>query len=381
MNEATVDKMEDIRKALQLAVCRIIFDEDREQGTRTTPDAVTALTELTFQYATKSLVPDLYTFSTHANRKSTISPDDVAVALRKLQPDQVEAFKKDFCRNGNKTAPSKGYSSNTRNRKEDVGYKKSATTIGNRRKRKESEVLSLSSSSSSSDDCENIDNNITTRKKSKLSKIGGGTRQFQSNASAFLSKTKAKGRNKTRNESLLNKFQLQPKYDADYHDTSSSDDDDINESPSKYLGMAKTHPPKAAQDAHITKGERKIINKAKTKSNSLGKNNRQLDKDDDTSDSDEAFLERNTKITKKNSDDGHEHSGDDSSDRGNTSKSKKNEDGLIDRGASKQSQVAEALANLSSDSGMDEDDSDDENAIRVDLSKSTRRVIDSDDSD
>ena len=85
MNEATTgDEMEDLRKALQLAVCKIIFEEDREQGTRATQSAIAAMTELTFQYATKSLIPDLYTFSTHANRKSTICPDDVAVALRKL---------------------------------------------------------------------------------------------------------------------------------------------------------------------------------------------------------------------------------------------------------------------------------------------------------
>jgi hypothetical protein len=116
MNEATIDDSEDLRKALQHAVNKIIFAEDRIQNTRTSVSALDALTELTFQYATKSLIPDLYSFSTHANRKSTIVPDDVAMVLRKLPLDQLEEFKRNFCSSSGKvTANNKNTSKSNSN--------------------------------------------------------------------------------------------------------------------------------------------------------------------------------------------------------------------------------------------------------------------------
>jgi histone H3/H4 len=79
------DAMErDIRSALQMAILQIVIPQDRIHRTQTTMGAVRALTELVYQYTTKSLGPDLHQFSNHANRKSTIAPEDVALVLRKL---------------------------------------------------------------------------------------------------------------------------------------------------------------------------------------------------------------------------------------------------------------------------------------------------------
>jgi histone H3/H4 len=79
------DAMErDIRSALQMAILQIVIPEDRIHRTKTTMGAVRALTELVYQYTTKSLGADLHQFSNHANRKSTIAPEDVALVLRKL---------------------------------------------------------------------------------------------------------------------------------------------------------------------------------------------------------------------------------------------------------------------------------------------------------
>jgi hypothetical protein len=442
MNEATGDEMEDLRKALQLAVCKIIFEEDREQGTRATQSAIAAMTELTFQYATQSLIPDLYTFSTHANRKSTICPDDVAVALRKLQPDQLEAFKRNFCRSGSKISSSKNNTTVSYNANEE-NSKIKATSVGRRRKRNEAEVLSLSASSSSSEDHECVDNNMTDRKRKTAShmrtSILSTTHRSRSNASSLPTKTNTTGRKITQRESLLNKFQLQSEpnsytnnKDAFYYDTSSTDDDDIARSPSRGLGMTKTARSKAAvaattakksiipqkfslQGIQIRKSNDVLQGNKRSKSNSHSKNDTLLDDDDDSTDDDDIiFMNRNTNTTKKKTDiendrpvanhssdpehsiyskpdrneiqnlddDDHSETWDDH--HGNARND--GDDDIIDRGAPKQSQVAEALANLSSDSGMDEDDSEDEVQIRVNAGKSEsnsrhRPLIESDDDD
>ena len=91
--------VDDLRKALQLAVSKIIIEADREHDTRTSHSAMSALSELVFQYATKSLIPDLYAFSSHANRKYVITPDDVALVLRKLPPEQLDLFRRNYCSN------------------------------------------------------------------------------------------------------------------------------------------------------------------------------------------------------------------------------------------------------------------------------------------
>jgi histone H3/H4 len=89
----------EFRKALQHAVCKIVLQQDRLRHTRTSPAAIHALTELTFQYAIQAMIPDLYAFSSHANRKSTISPEDVAMILRKLPQQQYQQFRLEFCTN------------------------------------------------------------------------------------------------------------------------------------------------------------------------------------------------------------------------------------------------------------------------------------------
>ena len=449
MNEATVatgNEMEDLRKALQLAVCKIIFEEDREQGTRATQSAIAAMTELTFQYATKSLIPDLYTFSTHANRKSTICPDDVAVALRKLQPDQLEAFKRNFCRSGSKSSSSKTNNNTTvsYNTNEENGKRK-ATSVGRRRKRNEAEVLLLSSSSSSSDDDERVTNNITDRKQNAASHMPTSTlsttRRNCSKASSFPTKnTNTTGRKNTQRESLLNKFQLPSEPNAFEYNMSSTDDDDIAKSPTRGLGMTKIARSKAAVAAKATTAQKSTtsqkfslqgIQKRKSndvlqsnkrsKSNSYSKNTALLyDDDDSTDDDDFVFPNRNTNTTKKKTaiendrpvanrssdqvnnstiysktnqtkiqnlddDDDDDHSKTSDDQHGNA-RNDGDDDIIIDRGAPKQSQVAEALANLSSDSGMDEDDSEDEDRIRINAGKSVsnsrhRPFIESDDDD
>lgn len=83
-NDNNDKEARDVRAALQMAVCQIIVKEDRVNRTRTTSEAIRALTELVYQYAIHRLAPDLYQFSNHANRKSTIAVDDVALILRKV---------------------------------------------------------------------------------------------------------------------------------------------------------------------------------------------------------------------------------------------------------------------------------------------------------
>ena len=129
------DDKDDLRKALQLAVSKIIFEADREHDTRTSHSAISALSELVFQYATKSLIPDLYAFSSHANRKYVITPDDVALVLRKLPPEQLDLFRRNYC-------------SNTAVRKKDTLAQKKV-----KKKVKDDGELSSSSSSSSSSTC------------------------------------------------------------------------------------------------------------------------------------------------------------------------------------------------------------------------------------
>lgn len=357
MNQATGEETEDLRKALQLAVCKIIFDEDHEQGTRTTHGAISALTELTYQYATKSLIPDLYTFSTHANRKSTISPDDVAVALRKLQPDQLKAFKRKFCRSKNSTA--------TIQKENDDNGKRISTAGGRRRKRNETEVLSLSSSSCSSDAEECVDDNGIDRKQRRTSRMPNTSR---SNATSLPTKTSSTAVKKsTQRESLLNKFKLQSdlnnctdnKATFDYY-TLSTDEEDTIRSPSKDLGATKTtkstlNAAKAATSKKFSL--QRLQEKGRFTSTSNNKNDTLLDNGDDSTDDDDSFLAENASMAKK-----------------------------INRGTPKQSQVEEALANLSSDSGMDEDNSEEEDEIRVGAGKSTsscrrRPVIESDGDD
>ncbi len=379
MTEGSNDEMlEDLRKSLQLAVCKIVFGEDRKQGTRTTQSAIAALTELTYQYATKSLVPDLYTFSTHANRKSTISPEDVALVLRKIQPDQLEAFKNNFCRGGGKGSTSSKNATGQLYNENDG--KRSTTTAGRRRKRSETDVLSLSSSSSSSSD---ESESMADGKRKRI--IG------RSSVSPRRTNTKSIGRKGTDRESLLNKFQLRSgpsasiakKSALDYDTLSSDDDDSIVISPPKGLGNVKTglvaEKGTTAKKSGISpKLSLKRSPRKKEQSKSRRKNDHFLYDDDDSTNDDDSFLGRNAKRTVEKVVDLQRQVAN-SSDRENESKQNFDDDeigtggnrldskkiGGIKHGSQKPSQVAEALANLSSDSGMEVDDSEDDNAMHA----------------
>lgn len=84
-----------VRSALHFAVGRVCHEEESGQGAKMTSEAIAALTELTYQYATTSLALDLVSFSSHANRR-TISVDDVKLVLRK-DPDGLLANLEHFC--------------------------------------------------------------------------------------------------------------------------------------------------------------------------------------------------------------------------------------------------------------------------------------------
>ena len=429
MNESSLvgDETKDLRKALQFAVCKIIFREDREQGTRTTESAIAALTELTFQYATKSLIPDLHIFSTHANRKSTISPDDVVVALRKLQPDQLEAFKRNFCRGGSKVASSRNNSSSLVNNGNEENKKTSVATAGRRRKRNETEVLSLSSSSTSSDDSDCTTDNECVHKQKAVGKYAGGSdpksrasgaptaRRTHGNLPSLPMKRNTGGQKKIQRELLLNKFQLQSdhnhrrdKEDAFDCDTSSMDDNDMTRSSSRDIVSAKENSKViiaatsanrslearklSSEESQIRKRDEQHQAKKRPKRNNDSNKNLLLDDDDDSTDEDDIFLHINANKTKGmpdrkndlkilNSFGGRQtrskpnqigESPDGRSDeRRIDSRSERGSGG--DSGARKQSQVAEVLANLSSDSGMDQDNSDDDLRINIGNSSSTAR--------
>jgi histone H3/H4 len=72
----------DLRTSLQFSIIQICAQQDRMNQTRTSSQAIKALAELTFQFATTSLSQDLDAFSSHANRKR-ITLDDVKLVLRK----------------------------------------------------------------------------------------------------------------------------------------------------------------------------------------------------------------------------------------------------------------------------------------------------------
>uniref|UniRef100_A0A7S4KBQ9 Centromere protein S n=1 Tax=Odontella aurita TaxID=265563 RepID=A0A7S4KBQ9_9STRA len=76
-----------VRSALHYAVGRICQEEEsgQEDCAQMTSEAISALTELVYQYTTTSLANDLVSFSRHANRR-TITVDDVKLILRK-DPD------------------------------------------------------------------------------------------------------------------------------------------------------------------------------------------------------------------------------------------------------------------------------------------------------
>lgn len=77
----------EIRSAIHFAVIQICAQEETHTKTKITSQALHALSELTYLYATTSLRDDLNVFATHAGRK-TINESDVKLVARK-NPDNL----------------------------------------------------------------------------------------------------------------------------------------------------------------------------------------------------------------------------------------------------------------------------------------------------
>lgn len=73
----------DLRAALQHAVAQVCMEEEMtDSSAQMSTQAVAALSELTFQYATMCLANDVVSFSRHANRR-TVTVEDVLLVARK----------------------------------------------------------------------------------------------------------------------------------------------------------------------------------------------------------------------------------------------------------------------------------------------------------
>jgi histone H3/H4 len=98
-NHETEEQMNlNIRSALHFSIGRISLLEDQKDavtGVRMSAEAISALTELAYQYATTSLASDLVCFSQHASRR-TIHVDDVKLVARK-SPDRLLVALESFC--------------------------------------------------------------------------------------------------------------------------------------------------------------------------------------------------------------------------------------------------------------------------------------------
>lgn len=151
---AKTDAMErNLRSSLQMAILQIVIPQDRIHRTKTTTGAIRALTELVYQYTTKSLAPDLHQFSNHANRKSTIAPEDVALVLRKL-PQLQEQLQQSMADRHHKTTTTTATATTTTTATTaTTTIHKKRSPIANRKKpSKSSTTTDILSSSSSSDD-------------------------------------------------------------------------------------------------------------------------------------------------------------------------------------------------------------------------------------
>lgn len=236
---------EDLRRALQHAVLKIVLDEDRRHRTRTSPHAVAALTELTFQYAAYALVPDVHAFAAHAGRRSTVAPDDVALAVRKLPPRQAGAFRAAFCRGGGGGVNSNNTSNvnttataSSSTRKKTSGVSEPSNCLAMKRKqsksptndrgstagrRKRSEIELSPSSSSSSDEATDAD--AGRRRGAAAGKAALPTASRGGAPPSGVSTSRFRGldpsRTREQREALLSKFEPPPP--TSDGDSSSSD--------------------------------------------------------------------------------------------------------------------------------------------------------------
>lgn len=97
------DEDHSILSALQFSVGKICHEQQSNSSsassdskkTKMSPEAISVLTELTYQYVTRSLANDLVAFSLHANRK-TVNVDDVKLVARK-DPHRLLPELERFC--------------------------------------------------------------------------------------------------------------------------------------------------------------------------------------------------------------------------------------------------------------------------------------------
>lgn len=197
-DSTTGNNNNNVRAALQAAVFHIVLAQDRANGTRTTSGAVRALTELLFQYTQRCLAPDLYAFSSHAGRKSTISPEDVALVLRKL-PEQLELFTNKCLNHQKNNSKSRG---------------RSSSPIAPLNKRKDS----FDSSSSSSSDDEDGNRSLLIATNGSGRKAAAGAKRKTTSSSPPPARRRA--------ENLLKRFDLAPM--GNLSSSSSSEDDEDN---------------------------------------------------------------------------------------------------------------------------------------------------------
>lgn len=98
----------DLREAVQFSVIQICAQEETHSRARITPQAINAIAELTYLYATTCLRNDYDVFSTHAGRK-TIHEVDVKLMARK-NPDNLRDLLNQYAQEhftAPKAAPSK----------------------------------------------------------------------------------------------------------------------------------------------------------------------------------------------------------------------------------------------------------------------------------
>jgi histone H3/H4 len=185
-NHETDEQMNlNIRSALHFSIGQISLLEDQKDaattGVRMSAEAISALTELAYQYATTSLASDLVCFSQHASRR-TIHVDDVKLVARK-SPDRLLVALESFCDDNDDHKQNSNTTTKTLQRQKNpaVSSKKAKQTLrtpkknpspsesrirkeGRDRLRKELEESSSSERALSSDDSEMDVDLVPTRK-------------------------------------------------------------------------------------------------------------------------------------------------------------------------------------------------------------------------
>lgn len=155
--EMSLEEETDLRASVQYAVLELCRHEDSSTNTTTSPEAVKAISELTYAYATQILKKDLDSFASHASRRS-INASDVTLVVRKNQSlrKSLEQFLEGFQLQDSTISI-------------DRPKKRRPPTVNLQKKRTESPVDEESDSSSSSDDeLRRALNARTTRKKESL---------------------------------------------------------------------------------------------------------------------------------------------------------------------------------------------------------------------